>query len=100
MSQISSDNSRTLSALFDSRSEAERAIQRLNDAGIASARLVPGYESDTPVENRGEHHDGFFGALADFFFPDEDRYSYAEGLSRGGYLVVVNALRADQHDVA
>lgn len=100
MSQISSVDYRTLSALFDSRHEAERAIERLNGAGITSARLVPGYESDTPVENRTEQHKGFFGALADFFFPDEDRYSYAEGLSRGGYLVVVDSLRADQHDIA
>lgn len=100
MSQISSVDNRTLSALFDSESEASRAIERLNEAGITSARIVPGYESDTPVQDRSQHHQGFFAALADFFFPDEDRYSYAEGLSRGGYLVVVDNLAASQHDVA
>ncbi len=30
---------------------------------------------------------GFFEALADMFMPAEDRYAYAEGLSRGGFLV-------------
>ncbi len=100
MSQISSVDTRTLSALFDSQSEASRAVDRLNEAGITSARIVPGYESDAPVENRSQHHQGFFAALSDFFFPEEDRYSYAEGLSRGGYLVVVDNLAASQHEVA
>ena len=27
---------------------------------------------------------GFWDSLGDFFFPEEDRYTYAEGLSRGG----------------
>ncbi|MBJ3783087.1 YsnF/AvaK domain-containing protein [Devosia sediminis] len=102
MSQISSADPRTLSALFDSQSEANRAVDRLVDAGIHrdSVRIVPGNESDAAVENRAEQHQGFFAALSDFFFPDEDRYSYAEGLSRGGYLVVVDNLAASQHDVA
>ena len=30
---------------------------------------------------------GFFEALGDLFMPEEDRYAYAEGLSRGGFLV-------------
>lgn len=102
MSQISNADFRTLSALFDSRSDADRAVERLVDAGIPrnTVRLVPGYESDTPVAERSEQHQGFFGALADFFFPEEDRYAYAEGLSRGGYLVVVDSLDASQHDIA
>jgi uncharacterized protein (TIGR02271 family) len=32
--------------------------------------------------------------LADLFLPDEDRYTYTEGLSRGGYLVTVTATDA------
>ncbi len=46
-------------------------------------------------ENRG-----FFESLGDFFFPEEDRYAYAEGLSRGGYLLTVSGLSADQHETA
>ena len=30
---------------------------------------------------------GFWGGLSDLFLPDEDRHAYAEGLSRGGYLL-------------
>lgn len=102
MSQISATASRTLSAFFDSQSDAQNAVDRLIEAGVSRSdvRLVPGYESDTPVADRTEHHGGFFAALADFFMPDEDRYTYAEGLSRGGYLVVVDNLSTSQHDIA
>jgi uncharacterized protein (TIGR02271 family) len=102
MTQISASASRTVSAFFDSEGDAQRAVDRLIEAGIArdSVRLVPGYESDTPATDRTDQHRGFFAALADFFMPDEDRYSYAEGLSRGGYLVAVSNLSEAQHDVA
>jgi hypothetical protein len=29
----------------------------------------------------------FWAALKNFFMPDEDRYTYAEGLSRGGVML-------------
>ncbi|NGP16884.1 YsnF/AvaK domain-containing protein [Devosia aurantiaca] len=102
MSQYSATASTTLSAIFDSQHDAQRAVDRLIEAGISrdSISLMPGYESDTPVTERREQHQGFFSALADFFMPDEDRYSYAEGLSRGGYLVAVSNLPAAHYDVA
>lgn len=102
MSQISARASTTLSAFFDSESDAQRAVDRLAQAGIPrdSIRFVPGNESDTPVTERSERHGGFFAGLADFFMPDEDRYSYAEGLSRGGFLVAVSDLSASQYDQA
>ena len=102
MSQISATGSRTLSAFFDSQHDAQRAVDRLVEAGIpaASVRLVPGSESDTPPAARTEHNQGFFASLAEFFMPEEDRYSYAEGLSRGGYLVVVNDLDTVYYDRA
>ncbi|WEA27535.1 MULTISPECIES: hypothetical protein [Rhizobium] len=96
----------SLTALFDSRSEAESAITRLEDAGVpvARIRLMPGYEADG--KNAGVMSDdrsGFFDALADFLFPDEDRAVYAEGLRRGGFLVQVNdiddALYEAVHDI-
>jgi uncharacterized protein (TIGR02271 family) len=102
MSQISETQSRTVSAFFDTQNDAQHAVDRLIEAGIpaGSVRLVPGYESDTPVTDRSEQHRGFFASLADFFMPDEDRYTYAEGLSRGGYLVVVNDLELAHYERA
>ena len=91
----------SVSAMFDSQAEAQRAVERLNQAGITSERIrqVAG-GSDTAaragtVEDRNK---GFWDSLEDFFFPDEDRYAYAEGLSRGGYLVTVTDLGSAQYD--
>lgn len=96
----------SLAAFFDNRSDAESAVSRLEDAGVpvARIRLMPGYEAG--AKNTGamsEDRSGFFDALADFFFPDEDRAVYAEGLRRGGFLVQVNdvddALYETVHDI-
>jgi hypothetical protein len=76
----------TLTAFFDGRSEAENAIRRLKDAGVADVRLMPGYEADTDGAPPPEHA-GFWAKLEDFLFPDDDRNVYAEGLRRGGFLV-------------
>ena len=48
----------TLTAFFDSRSEAETAIEKLKSAGVSDLRLMPGYEADvegpaTAVEGSG-----------------------------------------------
>ncbi|MBA3326049.1 MAG: YsnF/AvaK domain-containing protein [Rhodobacteraceae bacterium] len=91
----------TLTAFFDSRGEADRAVQRLRDNGVSDAniRLTEGSE-DGGGAAAAPRDKGFFEALGDMFFPDEDRAAYAEGLSRGGYLVTVSGLSADQYDVA
>lgn len=85
-----SGHNRTITAFFDSRSDASRAIDNLVVAGIPRDRItmVAGdSESHAPAAEREEG--GFWEALANFFMPDEDRYAYAEGLRRGGYLVTV-----------
>jgi uncharacterized protein (TIGR02271 family) len=90
---------RMITAFFDSRTDAEEAIARLEAEGIArgSARLVPGHERDTSsgTASVGDAAKGFWESLGDLFLPDEDRYTYAEGLSRGGYLVSVNVSDAE-----
>ncbi|NAZ36267.1 YsnF/AvaK domain-containing protein [Rubellimicrobium sp. CFH 75288] len=95
--------SRTLTAMFDSAAEAERAVARLRQAGVAESaiRYTPGYSheggtrwdySDPAYRDDPryrETHKGFWESLGDFFFPEEDRYTYAEGLSRGSHMVAV-----------
>jgi hypothetical protein len=75
-----------MTAFFDSRSNAETAIDKLKAAGVTDVRLMPGYEADgeRPATSEGP---SFWSRLGDWFFPDEDRDVYAEGLRRGGYLV-------------
>jgi len=93
----------SVSALFDSEADAQRAVDRLVQAGIPSAsiRMVAGSTGTGSTTVATDDRDkGFWDSLADFFFPDEDRYTYAEGLSRGGYLVTVTGLATSQYDTA
>ncbi|KFI24795.1 hypothetical protein CN97_11630 [Haematobacter massiliensis] len=98
---IEANGSTTISALFDSRSEADIASARLREAGIEASQIqiVEG-SSSTGTTVDPEENKGFFEKLGDFFFPDEDRYSYAEGLSRGGYLVTVTGLTTGEYEMA
>jgi len=91
----------TVSALFDSRAEADRAIERLRSGGVpdGSIQLTAGTEEPALTQGRTEER-GFFEALSDFFFPDDDRQVYAEGLTRGGYLVTVTGLGQPEYDAA
>lgn len=81
----------TITALFDKPAEAEAAKAKLIAAGIpqASVKLVQGAQT---AHTRGSYdykrdEGGFWGSLKDFFMPEEDRYAYSEGLSRGGTLL-------------
>lgn len=105
-SSTPSTTTRTLSAMFDTRDDAQRAVENLIDEGIPQdhIRMTPGSERDSTGESSrttstGDHEGGgFWHSLEEFFFPDEDRAEYAEGLRRGGYLVTVQATEA-QHDL-
>jgi len=93
-------HTRVITAMFDSLDAADAATDRLVAEGIARGdiRLIPGNEVD---RDRGVATDatvadtrpatGFWESLKELFLPEDDRHVYAEGLSRGGYLVTVNA---------
>jgi hypothetical protein len=93
----------TLTAFFDSRSDAESAVERLKDAGVTNVRLLPGYEADgDKAAVAGDDRGGFWGRLEGWLFPDEDRSVYAEGLRRGGFLIsaeVDDATYGTAHDI-
>jgi uncharacterized protein (TIGR02271 family) len=98
----SAGRQRTITAFFERREDAEEAMQALRDEGFAERdiRLVPGAERDpSGAQTPRNEPRGFWESLSDLFLPDEDRYSYAEGLSRGGYLITVNATD-DSYDTA
>lgn len=97
---------RTVTAMFDNAAEAERAIARLRSAGVPDSAIrhtqgsSSGYTgsvdySDTTYRDQ---HKGFWDSLADFFFPEEDRYTYAEGLARGSHMVTVTNFDAGLYD--
>jgi len=98
----------TIIAHFDSRSDAEKAMDALTEAGIdrSGVRLIPEtastYQRTSGTTSYDHQRDegGFFGSLGDMFLPDEDRYAYAEGMSRGGVTLAVTADEAHAARVA
>ena len=83
---------RTLTAMFKTRSEAERAEQALtSELGLNRSMIQTspetnatdaGYDPARPYEEKG-----FFASLKNLMLPEEDRYAYAEGMRRGAVLL-------------
>ncbi len=88
--------SRTVTSLFDSRPEAEEAKTRLISSRIDTGRvrIIDQSSAGSGTMQAKPGQQGFMAALKDLFMPDEDRHAYAEGISRGGYLVCAEV---DEH---
>ena len=82
-----------VTAFFETRDQATEAITELVNAGIPRARirLLPETDEGATSAHHDDEDKGFFGMLADMFFPDDDRYTYAEALNRGSTMVSVTA---------
>ena len=91
--------SRTVTAMFDSRSQAESARERLTRSSIDSddVRIVDQSSSASSEGDSGEGQ-GLWSAIKSAFIPPEDSHSYEEGMRRGGYLLCarVDEDRADE----
>ena len=82
--------SRRLTAFFDDRAAAQKAVDDLVAIGIPNdrIRLTEGRGTTAITEETSATpHKGFWEELKDLFLPDTDRHGYAEGLSRGGFLL-------------
>lgn len=86
--------SRTVTAFFDSRDEAEAAKTRLQSSSIDAdrIRIIDQSSSSNDSNDSGStgssgENKGFFASLSDMFLPDDDAYAYQEGINRGGYLL-------------
>ena len=98
--QNTTTQSRALTAFFDTKGAAEQAVSDIEAAGIPRHDITmveggTGAAGVTPAPT----HEGFLASLKDMFMPEEDRYSYAEGLRRGGYLVSVKTRQVDMDRV-
>lgn len=97
---LGSARSTTVTGFFDSRTEAESAAERLRALGLGGQVQVTEGSGGTTMSDVDERDDrGFFERLGDFLFPDEDRSTYAEGLSRGGFLVTATGLTSTAYDM-
>jgi uncharacterized protein (TIGR02271 family) len=84
--------------MFDSRSQAEAARERLTRSSIDAddVRIVD--QSSSASSGSGSEGEGLWSAIKSAFLPPEDSHSYEEGMRRGGYLLCarVDEDRADE----
>lgn len=88
------ENTRTVTAFYETRAAAEAHKQQLVDLGISEndIAIVDGADENEP--NRQYEEKGFFESVGDFFLGEEDRSIYNEGLRRGGYLLTARVSEA------
>lgn len=79
---------RTITAMFENRSEAETAREQLRTQLGAEARIID-QSSVGSSEDTGESR-GFWADLKDMFVSEDDRPSYEEGVRRGHFLLCAN----------
>ena len=89
---------RSVTAFFDTQDAADKARTDLISAGLSPDTISLLGGSDAAMTT-GAEEGGFWHALKEFFIPDEDRYTYAEGLRRGGYALSVRT-GSDHYDRA
>ncbi len=61
----------------------------ISDSAITITEGSRNPAATTRTGTSAYHEEGFWESLKELFMPEEDRYSYAEGLRRGGYLLTV-----------
>lgn len=103
MNDANYDHERTVTAFFDTRAAADKAMADVVGLGVPSAMasIVAGHggtgtgmTGGTGMAGTAAPEEGFWGSVKNLFAPEEDKHSYAEGLSRGGYLLTVHTSEA------
>lgn len=84
---------RTVTALFDERRDAEAAEARLKAANVDAAHIHIHDKSTSGFHETGRsttNEPGMWASIKNAFLPDEDRHTYEEGVRRGGFLLTAN----------
>ena len=85
--------SRHVTALYDTRAEADAARQRLSSAvSLDQVRII---DKDNGGGSSGGSGSGGLGSL---YMPNEDRQAYGEGLRRGGFLLCAEVETGEDAD--
>jgi uncharacterized protein (TIGR02271 family) len=99
MTEASYLGGETITAFFDQRSEADAAAAQLRSIGLPDGSIrMSGDARGTGTGSRTGEEKGFLESLNDFFFPEEDRLAYEEGIRRGGYLVCVTGVSGAERE--
>lgn len=84
--------SRTITALFDTKADAEAGAERLRQAGVEAGHVS--VHDQTTHTTTGAHSTstdrGLWASIKNAFVPDEDRHTYEEGIRRGGFLLTAD----------
>ena len=93
---------RTVTALFDKRTDAEAAENRLKASKVDAIHITihdktsPGFHA---TGHSTTQEPGIWASIKNAFLPDEDRHTYEEGVRRGGFLLTAD-VDEDQVDQA
>lgn len=89
--------SRTITAMFDTRADAEAGAERLRQAGIDASHVHVHDQSTHKTGSAYSTHEdqGTWASIKNAFLPDEDRHTYDEGIRRGGAVLTADV--ADEH---
>lgn len=89
--------SRTITAMFDSRADAEAGAARLREAGIDASHIHVHDQSTHKTSGAYSTHQdqGTWASIKNAFLPDEDRHTYEEGFRRGGAVLTADV--GDHH---
>jgi uncharacterized protein (TIGR02271 family) len=89
---------RTITAMFDSADDAQRAQDNLLSLGVGAGdvRVIDQAERSADGD---ESDKSFWESIKDFFVADNDRAAYTEGVRRGGYLLTAR-IEEEYADVA
>src|SRR3954449_5910700 len=94
---------RILTAMYDSRAAAESARDQLEAIGIARDSIsIRGTDQATASTTARDDDPGLWGSIMDALFPEDDRYTYEEGVRRGSFLLnarVPEGLEDRAHDI-
>jgi hypothetical protein len=85
--------SSTITAMFDSRTDAEAAKDRLKAANIDADHVHVHDKSSDGYNESGysTHQDrGMWESIKNAFLPDEDRHTYEEGVRRGAAVLTAD----------
>ena len=97
--------SRTITALFDTRADAEAGRNRLIAAEVDADNVR--IHDNTGMDKAGAHvpsystakEPGLWESIKNAFLPDDDRHVYEEGVRRGGFLLTAD-VESDEVDEA
>lgn len=83
--------SRTITALFDTKADADAGAERLRQAGIDAGHVsVHDQTTHTSGTNSTSQDKGLWASVKNVFVPHEDRHTYEEGIRRGGFLLTAD----------